>query len=76
MNEKFYFNEVYKILWDIWNPTLSKVIKRLLEKEWTEEYNPTIGELVNWLLELWNFDEDMLYYQSDDVWKYIVDFLN
>ena len=74
MQEKLYF-KVYGNLWDIGNPTLSKVIQRLLKNEWTEDYNPTIWMAMNWLLEIWNFDEDMLYYQSDDVWNYIIEFL-
>lgn len=66
MTESLYF-EIYNLLWDIWDTTLSNVISTLIKSEWTTKHNPTVSEEFGWLFDIWDYNENVLYYQSDDV---------
>lgn len=75
MQSKLYFEKVYPALWDIWDTTLSAVVLRLSKCEWTVDYNPTILQELWWLFDIWDYNENVLYYQSDDVWMAILQYL-
>lgn len=66
--------EVIPFLWDI-TLSLPRIINVLRKKEYTKKFNPTISEEFWFLFDIWDYEEDTLYYQPKEVIDALVNYL-